>query len=125
LSYINLTDTLETIKTKIAKIPTDEGKGEEITGGVKSLFDFIELFQGKERRNLLEEQYKTTGVRYGEIKSELSEAIFNELRPLQEKRQKLENDSAYVESVIAEGAEKARKVASQTLQEVREKMGLA
>src|SRR5690606_13730904 len=46
-SYINLTDSLDEIKAKIAKIPTDEGKGAEIYGGVKNLFGFVELFQGK------------------------------------------------------------------------------
>lgn len=123
-SYINLTDDLETIKSKIAKIPTDSGQGATITGGVKSLFDFVELFEGKEKRDEFENQYKSTGVRYGDIKSELSEAIFNELRPIQEKRIELENNPEYVDKVIREGAEKARNIAKQTMQEVRQKMGL-
>lgn len=124
-SYINLTDDLEAIKGRIAKIPTDGGQGAEISGGVKSLFDFVELFQGKERKDSLEEQYKSSGVRYGEIKSELAEAIFNELKPIQEKREKLESDTEYVNKVIKNGAVKAREVATQTLAEVREKMGIA
>lgn len=124
-SFINLSDDLEKIKAKIAKIPTDSGKGLEITGGVKSLFDFVELFQGKEKRDGLERQYKTSGVRYGEIKQELSEAIFEELKPIQEKRAELENNPEYVDKVIKEGAGKARIVAQETINEVREKMGLA
>lgn len=124
-SFINLSDDLEKIKAKIAKIPTDSGKGLEITGGVKSLFDFVELFQGKEKRDSLERRYKTSGVRYGEIKQELSEAIFEELKPIQEKRAELENNPEYVDKVIKEGAGKARIVAQETINEVREKMGLA
>ncbi len=123
-SYINLTDDLETIKSKIAKIPTDSGLGIEIAGGVKSLFEFVELFEGKEKRDNLETQYKNSGVRYGDIKKELSEAIFKELQPIQEKRRGLENNPDYVNKVIAEGAEKARKLAQETIDEVREKMGL-
>lgn len=123
-SYINLTDSLDEIKKKIAKIPTDEGKGTEITGGVKGLFEFVELFQGLDKRNSLEGQYKGEGVRYGDIKNELSEAIFNELRPIQEKRKELENNPEYVDKVIKEGAEKAREIASKTVLEVREKIGL-
>src|SRR3989338_1941452 len=45
-SFINLTDDLETIKSKIARVPTDEGKGSEIMGGVKTLMEFVELFEG-------------------------------------------------------------------------------
>ncbi|MDO8269249.1 MAG: tryptophan--tRNA ligase, partial [Candidatus Levybacteria bacterium] len=124
-SYINLTDDLETIKSKIAKIPTDGGQGQEILGGVKTLFEFVELFEGRARRDTFESKYKSEGVRYGEIKLELSEAIYEELRPIQEKRRELENNPEYVDKVIREGAEKAREVARQTTLEVREKMGLA
>lgn len=123
-SYINLTDDLEIIKNKIAKVPTDSGQGLEITGGVKSLFDFVGLFEGKKKRDSLENQYKTSGVRYGDIKQELSEAIFNELKPIQDKRKELEANPEYVDKVIKEGAEKAGKVAKETISEVRKKMGL-
>ncbi len=123
-SYINLTDDLETIKSKVAKIPTDSGKGEAILGGVKSLFEFVELFQGKEKRQILESQYLNEGVRYGDIKSELAEAIFAELKPIQQKRNELENNPLYVVKVINEGAQKAREIAQSTILEVRQKMGL-
>jgi len=124
-SFINLTDSLEEISSKVARIPTDGGQGAEITSGVKSLFEFVELFQGKEKRDSLESLYKTTGVRYGDIKKELSDAIFQELRPLQDRRKELENNPEYVNKVIAEGAERARKVAQETIDEVRSKMGLS
>ncbi len=124
-SFINLTDDLETIKSKIAKIPTDDGQGDEITGGVKSLFEFVELFQGKDRKNELEKQYKSDGVRYGDIKNELSEAIFNELEPIQAKRAEFENNTDLVDRIISEGNEKARIVAQETVKEVKEKMGLS
>ena len=124
-SYINLTDSLEEIKSKVAKIPTDSGQGSEISGGVKTLMEFVELFEGKEKRNEFENQYRDKGLRYGEIKSELSEAIFKELEPIQKRRVELEKDTKYIDKVIAEGAEKARKVAQETVLEVRQKMGLA
>lgn len=124
-SYVNLSDDLETIKSKIAKIPTDSGKGQEIAGGVKTLFDFVEFFEGKEKRENLEKEYRGDGVRYSEIKGQLSEAIFRELEPIQKRREELERDQEYVDSVIHEGAEKARAVARQTVTEVRHKMGLA
>jgi tryptophanyl-tRNA synthetase len=123
-SYINLTDDLATIKSKIAKIPTDSGSGTEISGGVKTLMEFVELFQGKERREEFEGQYKTTGVRYSEIKEQLTEAVFAELEPIQKRRAELEKDTEYVDKVIREGADTARKVAQETVREVREKIGL-
>lgn len=125
-SYINLTDDLETIKSKLAKAPTDEGNGEYVPteGGVAALLKFVELFQGKDKTAEYYKAYTSSGIRYGDLKKELSEAIFDELRPLQMKRKELENDPEYVDRVIREGAEKAREVARQTLAEVKEKMGL-
>lgn len=123
-SYINLTDDFETIKDKIAKVPTDEGKGNKVPeeGGVASLLTFVELFEGKEKRKAFEGKYKGDGIKYSELKNGLSEAIFEELKPLQEKRNSL--DDGFVDEVLEKGAEKARKVAKKTLSEVREAMGI-
>jgi tryptophanyl-tRNA synthetase len=146
-SYINLTDDLATIKKKLATAPTDSGKGfiKDLKGsniyisksaipkgvgnvasseGVKALMILVELFQGEKKRKEYEKQYVGKGIRYRELKEELAKAIFDELKPIQEKRKKLENKPEYVEKVIKEGAEKARKIAKETLKEVKKKMGL-
>ena len=125
-SYINLVDDLETIKKKVAKIPTDGGQGkiEDQSTGVQNLMTFVELFQGEDKKNELNELYESTGLRYGDVKAELAEAIYEALKPLQEKRRELEANPEYVDRVILEGAEKAHQVAMKTVAEVREKMGL-
>lgn len=139
-SFINLTDDIDVIRNKIAKIPTDSGKGSmesteketryinesgNDSPGVASLFAFIQLFQGREKRAAIEKEYTGTGVKYQEVKSQLSESIFKVLHPMQEKRKELENNPDYVDKVIAEGREKARKVARETVAQVKEKMGLS
>jgi len=124
-SCINLTDNLDTIAHKIARIPTDSGRGEKVpdSGGVANLLTFVDLFIGNNRKLELEEQYLGSGIRYGEVKKELAEAIFRQLEPIQSKRKEIENDNVYIDRIIAQGAEKARAIASQTLKEVKEKMG--
>lgn len=126
-SYINLTDDLETIKKRLAAAPTDSGKGDKISqeGGVASLLKFVELFQGIEKRKGYEEAYVGEGIRYGDLKNELAEAIAKELKPIQKKRAELEANSEYVDQVIKDGAKKARGVASQVLRETRIAMGLS
>ncbi|MBL7036639.1 tryptophan--tRNA ligase [Candidatus Microgenomates bacterium] len=125
-SFINLTDDLEAIKKKLSKVPTDSGAGDMLPkeGGVATLFTLIELFQGTNERIKYEEQYIGSGIKYSELKEKLSEAIYEDLKPIQEKRSELESDPEYVDKVIKEGAEKARKIASETLKEVKQKMGL-
>lgn len=125
-SYISLTDSLEVIRKKLATAPTDSGKGNKVptTGGVANLLVLVELFQGKEQRIKYEKDYLNQGIRYSELKEELAQAIYKTLKPIQEKRKNLEQNKKYVDQVIKEGAEKARKIAQKTLAEVQAKMGL-
>jgi len=125
-SYISLTDNLETIKKKLANAPTDSGKGDFIpaVGGVANLLTFVELFEGEDKRKDYEKKYVGEGIRYGDLKNELAEAIYEELKPIQERRKIYENDPSLVNRILKEGAEKAREVASGTVKEVKEKMGL-
>src|SRR3989344_2055337 len=125
-SYIQLTDDLETIKKRLAAAPTDSGRGQAVptAGGVANLLTLVELFEGKEKRKKYEKQYVTSGIRYGELKTELAEAIYRDLKPIQEKRRELEEKPDYVEQVLKDGADKARKIAQKTIDEVKTKMGL-
>jgi tryptophanyl-tRNA synthetase len=125
-SYINIDDDLKTIQEKLAKAPTDEGKGKKIPteGGVAVLLKFVELFQGSEKRKEYEEKYLGDGIRYKDLKEELSEAIYAELKPIQEKKKELEQNPELVDRIIKEGAQKARKVAQETLLEVKKAMGI-
>lgn len=125
-SSIELMDDLATIKKKLAKVPTDSGKGNKVpvVGGVANLLKFVELFQGKAAREQAESLYLGEGLRYGDLKNSLADAIYLELLPIQAKRRELENNPDYVEAVILDGAKKARMIAKQTLVEVKTKLGL-
>ncbi len=125
-SYINLTDDLKTIQKRLAGAPTDAGKGEEIpkVGGVANILKFVELFQGIDARKKYEQAYRGQGIAYRELKENLAEAIYRELKPIQMKREELLHKTSYVDEVIKSGAEKARKIAQETVLEVKEKMGL-
>ncbi|MCL4382748.1 tryptophan--tRNA ligase, partial [Patescibacteria group bacterium] len=125
-SFINLTDDLETIKKRLAAAPTDEGRGSEVPkeGPIANLLTFAGLFLGAKRKTEYEELYTSKGIKYAELKAELAEAIYKELKPIQEKRAILEKDPEIVEKVLKDGAERARKIAAETVREVREKMGL-
>ncbi|MBR4374938.1 MAG: tryptophan--tRNA ligase [Treponema sp.] len=60
----------------------------------------------------------------GLLKSTLTEAINEELRPLRQKRAELEKEPDYIRSVLLSGAEKARAIAEKTLKEVRSAMNM-
>ncbi len=126
-SYINLTDDLNAIRSRLAAAPTDSGQGSVIptSGGVVNLLILVELFQGKKRRLAYEQQYAERGIRYQDLKEALAEAIYRELKPIQERRKKLEADPKYINQVVSSGAKKAKAIARKTTDEVKIKMGLA
>ncbi len=125
-SFILLTDSLETVKERLAKVPTDSGKGEEVPtkGGVAVLMSLVEIFEGADKKKAYEKKYLGEGLRYSELKEELSKAIFKVIKPIQDKRRELEKNPAFVNKVLTEGSAKANELTQATLQEVKEGMGL-
>jgi tryptophanyl-tRNA synthetase len=127
-SYIALTDNLQEIMAKIARMPTDAGGPGEMpkTGAVANCFKYLELFL-PQRLEYYAAAYRQGNCRYGEMKPELARAIYEELRPIQERRAEIEArdvKDGYVDEVIRMGAEKAGKVAKETVAEVKKKMGM-
>lgn len=60
----------------------------------------------------------------GMLKTTLTEALNEELRPLRAKRAELEKNPEYIRKVLLEGAERARSIAQDTLKEVRHVMNM-
>lgn len=123
-SFINLMDDLEVIRKKIRSVPTATDAGGEKSGGVKSLFEFLKLFD-ETSYDRFDKEFESGTLKFVELKDHIAEVIFAELAPFQGRRTELENNPEYVESVIKNGTEKARAAASETVKEVKEKMGLA
>ncbi len=122
-SYINLTDSLDEIRKKVRLIPTATTSGGEMNAGIKTLFIFAQLFI-PEKVDFFKKEFENGTLKFVTIKDEVADAIYKEFIPLQQKRKTLLSDPAYVDTVLKEGAEKARAIASVTLQEVKQKMGL-
>lgn len=126
-SFINLHDDLETIKKKLAKVVTDTGTtGGPIPkeGGVTNLFALLALFNKDDMHKKFKDDYEKGQIRYGELKQFLAEAIYEELKPIQEKRKYFEESPELVDTIIAQSREQCLILAKETMQEVKEKMGL-
>lgn len=125
-SSILLTDDLYTIKKKLAAVPTDSGDlGGNVPekGGVANLFVLLRLFNREDLHSKYTQDYKDKNIRYSDMKSEVSQVIFAELEEVQKKRRELEN-SFDLENMIEKHTQICREVASATLTEVKQKMGL-
>lgn len=124
-SCLFLADTPDMIRAKIKKAVTDSGKeikyDPDGKPAISNLLTIYYLLSGKEIK-ILEKEYADKS--YVDFKNDLAEVVVNFLKPFQEKRKEFENNSDKVLGVLTKSEEKARILASSTLQEVKERMGL-
>ena len=122
---ILLVDTPEEIMKKVKKAVTDsEGVvkyDEENKLGVSNLMEIYGIITNKSMSEI-EKEFEGKG--YGFFKTVIAEAIINELKPFNDKYNELMENPEYLEKIYTKGAQKARKVASKTLEEVYEKIGI-
>lgn len=125
-SFINLTDDLETIKKRLAGVPTDSGVlGGDVPreGGVATLFTLLKILNKEDLYNKYAQDYRDKKIRYSEMKPDIADAIYEVLKPIQEKRAEIEK-SFDLDDMLKKHTEICREVAAQTLTEVKQKMGL-
>jgi len=127
-SYDNTVEIFEPenrVKKKIMKIVTDSTPVEDPKDPEAcNVFALLKLVASEEELAQWGERYRAGGMGYGEAKKRLAELVMEYFRPYRQKREELENNLDYVHSVLADGAEKAKSVASQTLARAREAVGL-
>lgn len=125
-SYIALFDSEKEIREKIKTAITDSGKeikyDPKKKPAISNLLIIYHLFSQKPIKEI-EKMYAEKG--YAEFKKDLAEVIIGCLKPLKEKRLKLEKNPAYIKRILEEGRKRAQKIASQTMEEVKKRTGLA
>lgn len=123
-NYIALLDSPDIIRNKIKIAMTDSGNeikyDEKNKPAVSNLLTIYSLFSGK-KTSELEKEYAEK--KYSVFKKDLAEIIVEGLSPIQKKYKEIEADQVYIKKVLREGAEKAKNIASQTMKEVRQKIG--
>ena len=122
---IFLIDTPEEIMKKIKKAVTDsEGivkYDEENKPGISNLMEIYGIIENK-TMDEIEKEFE--GKNYGIFKQEVANSIIKELEPFHKKYNELMNNPQYLEEMCKKGAEKAQKIANETLKQVYEKIGI-
>lgn len=88
------------------------------------LYKLLALMMDENEKKELAKQLMAGGVGYAQLKTRLFENLLKYFGEAREKRLELVDKPDYVESVLEEGAKKARKIAQKTMEEVRRKTGL-
>ena len=119
---IFLLDDGDTITKKIKRAVTDSGTEisfDETRPAIKNLLTIYQLLSGKTADDCVAH---FAGSGYGDFKGQLAETVVEFLRPFQDRIK--EYDDASLDTILKKGAEKARSIASETLQDVYKKTGI-
>ena len=122
-----IVDVLEdpaSIRKKIARAVTDMGAevlaDDEAKPGVTNLLRIYAALTGQSLTGL-EQRYAGSG--YGAFKKDLAEVVVDALAPVRERTEKMLADEAELDRLLADGADRAREVATSTMALVRERVG--
>ena len=118
-----LDDEPEEILRKLKKAVTATEAAEK-SPGVDNLFLLLEHFGTKEQLKHFQDEQKGNKIKYSELKETLAAQITDAFATFREKKKNILSDNGYLAEILATGAEKARKVAQETLFEVKQKIGL-
>lgn len=123
---IYLIDEPAVIRKKVMKAVTDSGPTEPDSvkpEPIQNLFTMLKIVSSADTYDYFNEKYNTCAIRYGDLKKQLAEDIIAFTAPVRERILEISADTAYMDKVAAEGAEKARCSAARTIREVREIIG--
>ena len=113
------------IRKKIMGMPTDCKTLEEPKDpDTCNVFALYKLFSTKAQQEEMAERYRAGNYGYGHAKPALFDAYMDFFAPMRKRREELEADPGYVESVLKTSAEKAKAVAQETLLQVQKAVGL-
>lgn len=122
-NYIALLDSPEVIRDKIKVAVTDSDTvvkfDPENKPAISNLILIYSLATGKTQAEV---ESEFSGKTYGDFKKELAEALITALAPIQEKFHAITDSEA--QKILTKGAEKAKAIASETLNEVKKHVGL-
>lgn len=121
---IDLLDSPREIKNKIMAAVTDSGQ--EIIArpdkpGISNLLTIYSAISHKTVKQL-EAEYQNKN--YRQLKADLAQEIIKLLKPIQERYRQIYQDQKGLEEILEKGAQKARKISSETLNNVYQKIGL-
>jgi tryptophanyl-tRNA synthetase len=113
------------IEKKIKRAVTDSGSDivrAPDKPGVTNLIEILAVARGVGPEAVEREMSSARG--YGDLKAATAQAVVEMLAPVREGYAELRGDEQRLEAILAEGAEKARAMARETLADVREAMGV-
>jgi tryptophanyl-tRNA synthetase len=124
---IALREDKESITKKIRTMPTDPARVRRTDPGDPEkcpVWRLHQVYSDDQTRDWVVKGCKSAGIGCLECKQPVIDGVLKEQEPMRERAQQYLDDPSLVRSIVADGCDKARKLAQETMRDVREAMGL-
>lgn len=124
---INLREDAASVTKKIRTMPTDPARIKRSDPGDPEkcpVWQFHLIYSDKQTQKWVQEGCTSAGIGCLECKQPVIDAVLQEQKPMHERAQMYLDDPTLVRNIIADGCEKAQKLAQETLRDVKQVMGL-
>jgi tryptophanyl-tRNA synthetase len=125
---ISLREGAESVRNKIRTMQTDPARirrGDPGDPAKCPVWQFHLVYSNDTIRDWVQQGCKSAGIGCLECKQPVIEAVLVEQQPMHERARMYEDDPILVRNIIADGCERADKLAQETMRDVREAMGLS
>jgi len=125
---IGIREKPEEVMRSIRTMPTDPARVRRTDPGDPArcpVWQLHTVYSTEDTKTWVQKECQSAGIGCLECKQPVIDAILAEQQPMFERAQKYLDDPSLLRSIIADGGDQARKVAQETMREVREAMGLA
>jgi tryptophanyl-tRNA synthetase len=123
-NIIPLLSTKKQLKKSIAKIVTNSLEpGDPKDPSNCTVFALYKYFASKPMVDELCDDYKK-GISWGDAKNKLFEVVNNEITPIRESYEKLQEDKDFINDLLSDGSNKVRPIAKELLDSIRSSVGI-
>ena len=124
---IDMRDDKKTVTEKVRKMPTDPARVRRTDPGDPEkcpVWSLHQVYSDETVRRWVVDGCKSAGIGCLDCKQPVIDGIVKELKPMRERAAPFEEDPMLVKNILADGCEKARDIAEETMRDVRDAMGL-
>ena len=125
---ITLREDEASVTKKIRTMPTDPARVRRSDPGTPEkcpVWPLHKVYSSEDTKQWVQRGCTTAGIGCLECKQPVIDAVLEEQKPMRERAQQYLDDPTLVRNIIADGCEKARRLAGETMRDVREAMGLS
>ena len=123
---LKVPDEEKVVRKKVMRAVTDNGPqsmNSEKPEVIANLFKMMSIVSSADTLQYFEDKWNDCTLRYGDMKKQLAEDMVGVINPIRERIEEYTSNTALLDKIAKEGADKARESAAATLREVRKTIG--